>query len=129
MDVNALVKKATDGARGAHGTLSTLMNTMGGQSHAGFNNLLSTLSSNGLADQVKSWVGKGANEQVSGQQVASALGPEKMDQLAQSTGLSKGEVADHLAQQLPPVVNKLTPDGSVPDEAGLENVAGRVTGQ
>ena len=129
MDINALVKKTTSGAQGAHGTLSSLMNSMGGQTHAGFNNLLSTLTNNGLADQVKSWVGKGANEQVSGRQVADALGPDKMGHLAQSTGLSQGEAADRLAQQLPTVVDKLTPDGSVPDEAGLENVAGRVIGQ
>jgi uncharacterized protein YidB (DUF937 family) len=129
MDVNALVKKVTSGAQGAQGSLSSLMNTMGGQTHAGFNNLLSTLSNNGLADQVKSWVGKGANQDVSGQQVASALGPDKLNEVAQSTGLSQSQVADHLAQQLPTVVDKLTPDGSVPDEAGLENAAGRVIGQ
>jgi uncharacterized protein YidB (DUF937 family) len=129
MDVNALVKKVTSGAQGAQGSLSSLMNTMGGQTHAGFNNLLSTLSNNGLADQVKSWVGKGANQDVSGQQMASALGPDKLNEVAQSTGLSQSQVADHLAQQLPTVVDKLTPDGSVPDEAGLENAAGRVIGQ
>jgi uncharacterized protein YidB (DUF937 family) len=66
---------------------------------------------------------------VSGQQVASALGPDQMNQLAQSTGLSQSEVADHLADQLPTVVDKLTPDGSVPDEAGLENVARQIVGQ
>ena len=52
-----------------------------------------------------------------------------MNQLAQSTGLSQSEVADHLADQLPTVVDKLTPDGSVPDESGLENVAGQIVGQ
>lgn len=129
MDVNALVKKVTSGAQGSQGTLSSLMNTMGGQTHAGFNNLLSTLTNNGMADQVKSWVGKGANCDVSGQQVATALGPDTMNQLAQSTGLSPNEAADHLAQQLPTVVDKLTPDGSLPDEAGLENAAGQIVGQ
>jgi uncharacterized protein YidB (DUF937 family) len=129
MDVSALVKKVTSGTQGAQGTLSTLMNTMGGQTHAGFNNLLSTLTNNGMADQVKSWVGRGANQEVSGQQVSSALGPDTMNQLAQSTGLSPSDAADHLAQQLPTVVDKLTPDGSVPDEAGLENAAGRIVGQ
>ena len=128
MDVNALVKKVSSGAQGAHGTMSDLMNTMGGQTHAGFNNLLSTLTNNGLADQVKSWVGKDANQEVSGQQVANALGPDTMNQVAQSTGLSQSEAADHLAQTLPTVVDKLTPDGSVPDEAGLENTAGQIVG-
>jgi len=129
MDVNALVKKVTEGTRGAHGTLSTLMNSMGGQDHAGLNNLLSTLTNNGLADQVKSWIGPGANHAVSGQQVADALGPDKMNSLAQSTGLSQSEAADHLAQQLPTVVDKLTPDGSMPDESSIEHVAGKVIGQ
>ena len=129
MDVSTLVKKVTSGAQGAHGTLSTLMSTMGGQTHAGFNNLLSTLTNNGMADQVKSWVDKGANQEVSGQQVASALGPDTMNQLAQSTGLSPSDAADHLARQLPTVVDKLTPGGSVPDEAGLENAAGQIVGQ
>ena len=54
MDVNALVKKVTGGAQGAHGTLSTVMGVMGGQDHTGFNNMLSSLTSGGLGDQVKS---------------------------------------------------------------------------
>jgi uncharacterized protein YidB (DUF937 family) len=129
MDVSALVKKVTSGAQGTQGTLSSLMNSMGGQTHAGFNNLLSTLNNNGLADQVRSWVAKGDNQNVSREQVASALGPDKLNEVAKSTGLSQNEVADHLAQQLPTVVDKLTPDGSVPDETGLEHVAGRVIAQ
>ena len=44
-------------------------------------------------------------------------------------GLSPNDVASHLAQQLPAFVDKLTPQGSVPDEAGLENVAGQIVGQ
>ena len=129
MDINALVKKVTGGSQGNHGTLSSLMGMMGGQDHGGFNNLLSSLTSNGLADQVKSWIGPGANKPVSGQQVANALGTDKIDQLAQSTGLTQNEVADHLAQQLPTVVDNLTPDGTVPEKSGFEDVAGRLVTQ
>jgi uncharacterized protein YidB (DUF937 family) len=129
MDVNALVKQVTGGARGAHGTLSTVMGVMGGQDHQGFNNLLSSLTSNGLGDQVKSWVSTGANQLVSGEQVANWLGSDKLNQVARSVGLNPGEVANHLAQQLPAFVDKLTPHGSVPDQAGLESVAGQIAGQ
>ncbi len=129
MDINTLVKKVTEGSRGSHGTLSSLIGMMGGQDHAGFNNLLSSLTNNGLAEQVKSWIGTGANNPVSGQQVADALGPDKMDQLAQSTGLTHSEVADHLAQQLPTVVDNLTPAGAVPDQSNFEDVAGRLVSQ
>jgi uncharacterized protein YidB (DUF937 family) len=129
MDVNALVKQVTGGVRGAHGTLSTVMGTMGGQDHQGFNNLLSSLTSSGLGDQVKSWVGTGANQLVSGEQVANWLGNDKLNQVARSVGLNPGEVANHLAQQLPAFIDKLTPHGSVPDQAGLESVAGQIAGQ
>ena len=129
MDVNALVKKVTGGAQGAHGTLSTVIGMMGGQDHTGFNNLLSSLTSGGLGDQVKSWISTGSNQVISSQQVASWLGSDKLSQVAHSVGLSPNEVADHLAKELPAFVDKLTPHGSVPDQSGLENVAGQIVGQ
>lgn len=85
------------------------MGMMGGQDHGGFNNLLSSLTSSGLADQAKSWISTNANQLISGQQVASWLGPDKLKQLAQATGLNPSDVADHLAKQLPAVIDKLTP--------------------
>jgi uncharacterized protein YidB (DUF937 family) len=129
MDVNALVKKVTSGAQGNHGTLSTVMGMMGGDNQAGFSNMLTSLTNGGLGDQVKSWVGTGVNQLVSGQQVASWLGNDKLQQVGRAVGLSPNDVASHLAQQLPAFVDKLTPHGSVPDEAGLENVAGQIVGR
>ena len=110
MDVNALVKKVTGGAQGAHGTMSTVMGMMGGQDHAGFNNLLSSLASGGLGDQVKSWISTGTNQLVSGQQVASWLGNDKLNQVAHSVGLNPNEVADHLAKR-PQMNNTLVSGG------------------
>jgi uncharacterized protein YidB (DUF937 family) len=128
MNVNALVQKVTGGAQGNHGTLATVMGLLGGQDQAGFSGLLSSLTSGGMGDQVKSWVGTGVNQLVSTQQVAGWLGNDKLQQVAQAVGLSPNEVAGHLAQQLPAFVDKLTPHGSVPDQAGLESVAGQIVG-
>jgi uncharacterized protein YidB (DUF937 family) len=128
MDVNALVQKVTGGAQGNHGTLSTVMGLLGGQNQTGFSNLLSSLNSGGLGDQVKSWVGTGANQLVNSQQVTTWLGNDKLQQVAQAVGLNSNEVANHLAQQLPAFIDKLTPHGSVPDQAGLEKVAGQIVG-
>lgn len=129
MDVSALVQKVTGGAQGNHGTLSTVMGMLGGQDQQGFSNLLSSLTSGGMGDQVKSWVGTGVNQLVSSQQVASWLGNDKLQQVAQAVGLSPNEAASHLAEQLPAFVDKLTPHGSVPDQANLESVAGQIVGQ
>lgn len=82
----ALVQKVTGGAQGNHGTLSTVMGLMGGQNQTGFNSLLSSLASGGLGDQVKSWIGTGVNQLVSGQQVANWLGDDKLNQVAHSVG-------------------------------------------
>ena len=128
MDVSALVQKVTGGAQGNHGTLSTVIGLLGGQDQTGFNNLLSSLTSSGLGDQAKSWVGTGANQVVSSQQVANWLGNDRLQQVAHAVGLNPNEVADHLAQQLPAFVDKLTPHGSVPDQANLESIAGQVIG-
>ena len=91
--------------------------------------MLSSLTSGGLGDQVKSWISTGSNQVISSQQVASWLGSDKLSQVAHSVGLSPNEVADHLAKELPAFVDKLTPHGSVPDQSGLENVAGQIVGQ
>ena len=91
--------------------------------------IASLTAGSGLADQAKSWISTNSNQLISGQQVASWLGSDKLKQLAQATGLNPSDVADHLAKQLPAVIDKLTPHGSVPDQAGLESVAGQVGGQ
>ena len=77
---------------------------------------------------MKSWVGTGVNQLVS-LSLPSWLGNDKLQQVGRAVGLSPNDVASHLAQQLPAFVDKLTPQGSVPDEAGLENVAGQIVGQ
>ena len=62
------------------------------------------------------------------QQVANWLSNDNLNQVTQSVGLSPNEVADHLAQQLPAFVDKLTPHASVPYD-GLENAAEQIVGQ
>ena len=83
-------------------------------SEGGLEGLLGQLSSAGLGDQVSSWVGTGPNQPVDPQQLATALGPEKVNQLSASTGLDVGSLLPMLAAFLPQIINALTPDGKVP---------------
>ena len=41
-------------------------------------------------------------------------GPEVIRQLAQKTGLSEQQIAQQLSQELPDIVNRLTPQGRLP---------------
>ena len=81
----------------------------------GLGDLLAKFQQAGLGDAVASWVGTGQNMPVSGAQVEGALGTDLLSQIARQIGLPQGEVAGHLSQMLPQVVDRLTPNGQVPD--------------
>jgi uncharacterized protein YidB (DUF937 family) len=81
----------------------------------GLGGLTQVLESGGLGDAVRSWVGTGANQAVSADQVTQALGPGgQLQQLANTAGVSQDEAAQQLSSLLPEVVNHLTPNGDVP---------------
>ena len=85
----------------------------------GLGGLLSKLQQGGLGNLANSWVGSGQNQPVSPGQLGSALGPNIIKTLAQQSGISEEELTKQLAQILPGVVDKLTPNGRLPTLAEL----------
>jgi uncharacterized protein YidB (DUF937 family) len=83
----------------------------------GLNDILKQLEQNGHGEVAKSWVGTGPNKQISPQDLEKALGTEQVNTLAQQAGLSKVALLDGLSDQLPDLVDQLTPEGRVPTEA------------
>jgi uncharacterized protein YidB (DUF937 family) len=99
--------------------LSTLLNVV--NSHpGGVGGLLQAFQQRGLGGVVNSWVGTGANQAVSPEQVQSALGNEQVQEVASKLGVSPQEASSHIAQWLPAVIDHLTPNGQVP--AGGSNL-------
>ncbi len=82
----------------------------------GLNDLLKQLQDAGHADKAQSWVGKGPNQDISSDDLASALGADKIQTLMDHSGLSRQDLLAGLSQYLPEVVNQLTPEGRVPTE-------------
>jgi uncharacterized protein YidB (DUF937 family) len=78
--------------------------------------MLQSFQSKGLGDAVSSWVGTTGNQAVSPDQVHAALGADTIAQLAQKAGLSPEMAKTVLATVLPLVIDKLTPQGQVPQE-------------
>ncbi len=76
--------------------------------------LATQLQRGGLGDQVRSWLGNGANLPVSPDQLRSALGSDKVAQLAQPLGVSPDAVLRLLSEHLPGVVDQASPDGALP---------------
>ncbi|MGH8511644.1 MAG: YidB family protein, partial [Gammaproteobacteria bacterium] len=58
----------------------------------------------------------------SGEQLQEALGEAKVQQVAQSVGISSQEASSGLAALLPQLIDNLTPDGKLP-EGGLVDQA------
>ncbi|HEV8002787.1 MAG TPA: YidB family protein [Planctomycetaceae bacterium] len=84
----------------------------------GLTAILQQLEAKGLGQAVQSWVGTGANQVVSGEQLEKALGSEQIQQLAAHVGVSPDVLRSHLSEILPKIVDRLTPDGKLPVPAG-----------
>jgi uncharacterized protein YidB (DUF937 family) len=90
------------------------------QSHpGGINGLVEAFNSNGLGGVVSSWVGTGANQPATGAQMQQVLGSDKVQALAQKLGVSPEAASSTLAQLLPTLIDKLTPNGQVPAQSNL----------
>lgn len=85
----------------------------------GISGLVQVFHDKGLGDVVNSWVSTGQNLPISADQIQSVLGNEGVKQLAAKAGTSPDAVGEHLAQLLPQIVDRLTPNGNLSDSNSL----------
>lgn len=85
----------------------------------GLGTLMQRLEQGGLGDAVRSWVGPGSNQNVAPDQLGQALGQQTMNRLSQDTGLEHSQLLPLLAQALPAIVDRLTPNNRLPSESEL----------
>ena len=110
----SFLKGVLGGVVGA-GMVSVIGNVL--EKHGGLQGVLDQFEKQGLGPTVKSWIGTGPNEPVTGEQIHSALGTDTVSDLAAKAGISVQELLQKLSQHLPQAVDKLTPDGVVPKSA------------
>ena len=111
------------------GGLGGLGSILGG---AGLGGLLEQFRQRGLSSQADSWVSTGANQPLAPEDVDGVFGADGISQIAQEAGLSDIETREGLAQLLPDVVDRLTPDGNLPPDddlnSALDDFLGRLRG-
>jgi len=88
------------------------------EQNGGLPGIISKFEHGGMADQVGSWVGTGANMPISGAQLQEILGSGSIGEIAQRLGMSHGDASSGLAQVLPHLIDKLTPAGQIPADHG-----------
>jgi uncharacterized protein YidB (DUF937 family) len=74
---------------------------------------------NGHGDVINSWIGSGQNQPIAPEQLHQALGPDAVNNLSRMTGVSGQDLVAELSRVLPGIVDKLTPQGRVPDHAEM----------
>jgi uncharacterized protein YidB (DUF937 family) len=99
------------GAVGAE--MATVVNNLI-EKHGGVQGIVAQLEQQGLGGTVRSWIGTGANQPISPDQIHQVFGSDMVKELAAKVGLSPDVLAAKLSQVLPQAIDKLTPAGAVP---------------
>jgi len=119
---------AMSGKTDSSGGASQLIGILGGllAQSGGLQGLANKFSQSGQGDTFSSWVGMGENQPISGGQVQKVLGSDDVNALAAKLGVDPAQASHFLAEYLPKVVDKLTPEGKVDPTAdhqqGLANL-------
>jgi uncharacterized protein YidB (DUF937 family) len=80
----------------------------------GVENVVKEFEGAGFANKVRSWVSTGPNLQINPIEVQQALGLDKLAEIARSAGIPVDKAKDLLAEYLPTAIDKLTPEGKLP---------------
>jgi len=128
-----VVKAATGTAPAADGSQSSLASavlSMLSNQSGGISGLLQQFNSKGLGNIVSSWISTGQNLPITGEQVQSGLGEEQVRAIAAKAGISPEAASSGLAQILPQMVDRLTPNGQAPQgdlmSKGMELLKGKL---
>jgi len=127
--LDSVLGSLSQGGSGAGGNplLETVLSMVNNPDTGGLAGLLQKFQEHGLGNVADSWVSTGKNLPISGDQIQEALGSGALGDIASKLGLSTGDVSSQLADLLPGVVDKLTPNGQVPDMGSLGDLLGSLT--
>jgi uncharacterized protein YidB (DUF937 family) len=86
---------------------------MGGM--GGLGGLLEQFQRAGYGEQASSWVGTGQNQPIPADVIGQIFGQDGLAAIARQAGVSEQDASAGLSQLLPEVVDRVTPNGQVPD--------------
>ena len=106
---------AMSGKSDASGQAAPLIGVLSGllTQSGGLQGLANKFSQSGQGNTFSSWVGVGENQPISGNQIQNVLGSEQVSAIATRMGVDPAIASTFLAEYLPKIVDKLTPEGKV----------------
>ena len=90
------------------------------QQNGGLEGILGKFREGGLSQQADSWVGTGQNMNISADQLQQVFGSSTISDLASRLGMSEQQAGSGMAELLPEIINRLTPEGQVPEYSNEE---------
>ena len=104
---------------GSSNPLATGLLQMINNQPGGLPGLLQSFHDKGLGSLASSWVGTGQNLPITADQIQHVLGSDQVKQMAAKAGISPDAAGAALSQLLPSLVDKLTPNGEMPQHSTL----------
>jgi len=101
------------GAQGSNPLLQIALQLL--QQNGGLQGVLGKFQQAGYGDQAQSWIGTGQNMPIDAGALSQIFGQGQLGQIADQLGISHDEAAGQLAQELPSVVDRMTPGGQIPE--------------
>jgi len=86
--------------------------------NGGLEGVIEKFKSGGLTEQAASWVSTGENLPISAEQISQVLGSDTVTEIAAKLGMDSGEISSKIAEYLPQVIDKMTPNGEVNANSG-----------
>ena len=81
--------------------------------NGGLSGILDQFKAADFSEQVASWVGLGDNLPISAEQITRALGGDQLAKIATKLNIEPAVLSNKIAQHLPSIVDKMTPNGEV----------------
>lgn len=128
-----LLKNVLGEESGQSGMLEIITGLLRSSETGGLQGLAQTFNEKGLGEVMSSWIGKGENLPITPEQIQQVLGSGQVRQIADKLAVSPDEASKGLAEMLPQIVDKMTPEGSLPTQdllhQGLGMIADKLFGK
>jgi uncharacterized protein YidB (DUF937 family) len=114
-EITSGLKGAMSQGSGPGSLLDSVKGLLTSAETGGLEGLVQKFKEKGLGDTINSWIGTGENKPITQEKIQQVLGNSYIQQLAAKAGLSTDEISNKLATILPQVIDKLTPNGKLPE--------------
>lgn len=110
------------GGGGQNNMIGAIASMLSSREVGGLGGLAQLFNQRGHGDAVNSWISRGENRPISPDAVQDVLGEERIQQVADNAGVSREDASQGLSSLLPQLVDKMTPDGQLPEPNASNNM-------